>query len=43
MSLRRVFGGGWPATLAKAVGIGVLYLVASLPAFFALLLWASVV
>ena len=43
MSLRRVFGGGWPATLAKAIGIGVLYLVASLPAFFALLLWASVV
>lgn len=43
LSLRRVFGGSWPSTLAKAVAIGALYLVASLPAFFVLLLWASVV
>lgn len=43
MSLRAVFGGGWPITIAKAVGIGTVYLLASIPAFFVILVWASVV
>ena len=42
-ALRAVFGGRWPITLAKAVGIGVVYLLASIPAFFIILIWASVV
>ena len=41
MALRAVFGGGWPITLAKATGIGAVYLLASLPAFAIILAWAS--
>jgi hypothetical protein len=40
-AFRAVFGGGWPTTLLKAVGIGFVYLFASLPAFIVLVLWAS--
>ncbi|HEX8030679.1 MAG TPA: hypothetical protein VF491_19540, partial [Vicinamibacterales bacterium] len=40
-SVRRVFGGGWPVTLAKAAGIGFVYLAASIPAFVVILVWAS--
>jgi hypothetical protein len=42
MALRAVFGGGWAITLAKATGIGLVYLLASLPAFAIILAWASV-
>ena len=40
-SFRAVYGGGWPITLLKATGIGVLYLVASLPAFIIMFVWAA--
>ena len=40
-SLRAVFGGSWPKTIAKAAGIGVVYLFAAIPAFFIMLVWAS--
>lgn len=40
-AFRSVFGGSWPITIAKAAGIGVVYLVASIPAFFVIMLWAS--
>jgi hypothetical protein len=40
-SARAVFGGGWPITIVKAAGIGFVYLIASVPAFFIILLWAS--
>ena len=40
-SLRAVFGGSWPKTIVKAAGIGVVYLLAALPAFFIILVWAS--
>jgi hypothetical protein len=40
-SLRAVFGDSWPWTLAKAAGIGFVYSVAALPAFFIILVWAS--
>ena len=40
-SLRAVFGDSWPWTLAKAAGIGVVYSIAALPAFFVILVWAS--
>lgn len=42
MALRAVFGGSWTITVAKAVAIGVIYLIASLPAFAIILAWASV-
>lgn len=38
---RRVYGGSWPLIAAKTAGIGVLYLVASIPAFAIILAWAS--
>ena len=40
-ALRAVFGDSWPWTLAKAAGIGVAYSIAALPAFFIMLVWAS--
>ena len=40
-AFRVVFGGRWPMTIAKAAGIGFVYLVASVPAFFVIMLWAS--
>jgi hypothetical protein len=40
-SARAVFGGGWPITIVKAAGIGFVYLISSVPAFFIVLLWAS--
>jgi hypothetical protein len=43
VALRAVFGGSWLMTLAKALGIGIVYLIVSVPAFFIILLWASVV
>lgn len=42
-SLKDVFGGGWSITLVKATAIGVVYLVASMPAFLIMLVWASLV
>jgi hypothetical protein len=40
---RAVFGGGWLMTVAKAAAIGVLYLIAAVPAFVVVLIWASMV
>jgi hypothetical protein len=40
-ALRAVFGGRWPITIAKAAGIGFVYLIASMPAFVMVLFWAS--
>ena len=40
-AFRVVYGGGWPATAAKALGIGFVYLLASVPAFLIILYWAS--
>ena len=40
-SFRVVFGGSWPITMAKAAGIGLLYMIASIPAFIVIILWAS--
>jgi hypothetical protein len=42
-ALRAVFGGGWAITIAKAIGIGFAYAVSSIPAFFIILIWASLV
>lgn len=42
-SLRAVFGGRWPITIAKALGIGFTYSAASIPFFFVILIWASLV
>ena len=41
MALRTVFGGGWAITIVKAAAIGLVYSVASLPAFAIILAWAS--
>jgi hypothetical protein len=41
MALRHVFGGSWPITILKAIGIGVVYFIASIPAFALILAWAS--
>lgn len=41
LSLRRVYGGSTVRTIAKAAGIGGLYLLASVPAFVAMLTWAA--
>jgi hypothetical protein len=41
--LRGVFGGTWGITLAKASAIGFVYVLASMPAFFVILIWASLV
>jgi hypothetical protein len=40
-SFRAVYGGGWPITLIKATSIGFLYLIASMPAFIIMFIWAS--
>lgn len=40
-SFRAVYGGGWPSTIAKALGIGFLYMIAAIPAFMVIILWAS--
>jgi hypothetical protein len=40
-AFRAVFGGSWPMTMAKAASIGFLYLLASIPAFIVIMLWAS--
>jgi hypothetical protein len=40
-SFRAVFGGRWPITIAKAAGIGLVYMVAAVPAFIVMMLWAS--
>ena len=40
-SFRAVYGGGWPMTIAKATAIGLVYVVASVPAFAVIMLWAS--
>jgi hypothetical protein len=40
VAARRVFGGGWLITIVKAVGVGAVYLVASLPAFALIFVWA---
>lgn len=41
-AFRAVFGGGWPITMVKAVSIGVVYLIVSIPAFIVILVWASI-
>ena len=41
-ALRAVYGGGWVPTLARAAGIGFIYLVASIPAFIIILTWAAI-
>ncbi|HEX6164000.1 MAG TPA: DUF3667 domain-containing protein [Vicinamibacterales bacterium] len=40
-ALKNVFGGTWPSTIAKSIGIGFLYLVVAGPAFFIVMIWAS--
>lgn len=40
-AFRAVFGGRWLMTIAKAAGIGFVYLVASIPGFVVTMLWAS--
>lgn len=40
-ALRAVFGGRWGATVAKAFGIGFVYMVVYVPAIILALLWAS--
>ena len=42
-ALRGVFGGRWGITLAKAAAIGFVYVLASIPAFLVILIWASLV
>ncbi len=42
LAFRAVFGGQVLKTLSKIAAIGVLYLLASMPAFFLMLLWAAV-
>jgi uncharacterized protein DUF3667 len=41
-ALKAVYGGGWVRTVAKAAGIGFIYLVASIPAFMIILTWAAI-
>jgi len=38
-----VFGGTWPETVAKATAIGLLYMIAAMPAYAIALIWASLV
>jgi hypothetical protein len=40
-AFRVVFEGRWPVTVVKAAAIGLLYLVAAVPAFMVIMLWAS--
>ena len=40
-AFRAVFGGGWPVTIAKAMAIGLVYMVAAIPSFGVIFLWAS--
>ena len=40
-AFRAVFGGGWPMTVVKSLAIGLLYSISAVPAFFAMLVWAS--
>ena len=42
-ALRGVFGGEWVITFAKAAAIGFVYVLASIPFFFVILIWASLV
>jgi hypothetical protein len=42
-AFKNVFGGGWPAIAAKAIGIAFVYLLVSIPAFFIILIAASLV
>lgn len=41
LALRAVYGSGWMRTIAQAIGIGVIYLIASIPAFLIILAWAA--
>lgn len=41
-ALKAVYGGGWLRTLVKASGIGLIYLIASVPAFMIILTWAAI-
>ena len=40
-AFRAVYGGRWPITIVKATAIAFLYLIASVPAFMVIILWAS--
>jgi hypothetical protein len=40
-ALRRVYGGTWPATIVKSVGVGALYVIAGVPALFGLVMWTA--
>jgi hypothetical protein len=42
-SLQVVFGGDWKETLVKETAIGFGYALVSVPAFFIILIWASLV
>jgi hypothetical protein len=42
-ALRAVFGGSWGVTVAKAAAIGFVYVLTAIPAFFVILIWASLV
>jgi hypothetical protein len=41
MAFRRVYGGGWPAVIGKTAVIGLVYALASAPAFFMMLMWVA--
>lgn len=41
LASRRVYGGSWPATIAKSAGLAFVYLLASIPAFAIVLAWAT--
>jgi hypothetical protein len=41
LASRRVYGGSWPAIIAKSVGLAFVYLLASIPAFAIILAWAT--
>jgi len=43
LAQKHVFGGSWLAIIAKSTGIGFLYMLISVPAFFIVLIWASLV
>ena len=42
LAFRRVYGGSYPRTVAKAVGIGVLYACATAVAFVVMIYWVSI-
>lgn len=40
-AFRAVYGGGWMGTVVRAASIGLLYLIAAVPAFIVIMVWAA--